>query len=125
VVFLCVKDLILKISSSVIVHKNRNKLKKRNVIIQALLTIMMFLQGVSIPYGNSSVNGKPGLYIFLPIALIILAVLNISSYFHIKNVDQSSTNLKGYANRTMLYGIVGGSVLGGIITWTIVISNMN
>jgi len=78
------------------------KLKKRQLIIQALLTAMMVFQGVSIPDNNSSAYGKPDLYVLLPIALIFFAVFNISSYFHIKKVDKSNTELKGYANKIML-----------------------
>ncbi len=97
------------------------KLKKRQLIMQALLTILMFFQAITIPYGIS-VSEKPNLYVLLPMALVMLVVLNISSYFHIKSVDKSNSELKGYANRTLLYGIIGGIVLSGIITFAIVAS---
>jgi len=95
------------------------KLKKRQLIIQALLTVMMGFQGILIPSNNLSVYDKPNLYVMLPIALIMLVVINISSYFHMKKVDESNTDLKGYANRIMLYGIIGGIVLSVLITFTI------
>jgi len=97
-------------------------LKKRQLIIQALLAVMMVFQGITISNNNLSVYDKPNLYILLSIALLMLAVLNISSYFHIKKVDKSNTELKGYANRTMLYGIIGGIVLGTLITFAIIAS---
>lgn len=95
------------------------KLKNRQLIIQALLTVMMVFQGILIPANHSSGYEKPDLYVIWPIVLIFFAVLNISSYFHIRKVDKSKTDLKGYANRTMLYGIIGGIVLSGLITFVV------
>lgn len=98
-------------------------LKKRQLVIQALLTVMMVLQGIMIPDTNSTVNGRPDLYVLLPMALIMFAVFNISSYLHIKKVDKSNTiEMKGYANKTLLYGIIGGIFLGGLITFAIIAS---
>ncbi|MHB8126974.1 MAG: hypothetical protein ACYDEJ_15320 [Desulfitobacteriaceae bacterium] len=97
-------------------------LRKRQLIIQPLLAVMMFFQGITMPNNTLSVYDKPDLHILLSIALLMLAVLNISSYFHIRKVDKSNTELKGYANKTMLYGIIGGIVLSGLITFTILAS---
>jgi hypothetical protein len=84
-----------------------------------LVAVIMVFQGITISTNNISVNHKPDLFILLSIALLMLVVLNISSYLHIKIADKSNSELKGYANKTMLYGILGGIVLSGLITFII------
>ncbi|ODA41338.1 hypothetical protein DSBG_1948 [Desulfosporosinus sp. BG] len=98
------------------------KIKKRQLFIQALLPVMMVFQGILISDNNSAVYERPDLRVLLPFALIVLVVMNISSYCHIKKIDKSNPELNGYANRILLYGIIGGIVLGGLITFKIVAS---
>lgn len=99
------------------------KLKNRQLVSQALLTVMMVFQGIITPNNSPIAYEKPDLYFLLPIALVMFLILNISAYFHIKKVDKGNTvELKGYANRTLLYGILGGIVLSGLIFIVIIAS---
>ncbi|EGW38278.1 hypothetical protein [Desulfosporosinus sp. OT] len=83
---------------------------------------MMVFQGILISDNKAAGYERPDFRVLLPLALIMLVVMNISSYCHIKKIDKPNTELKGYANRIILYGIIGGIVLGGLITFRIVAS---
>ncbi|MDR3539749.1 MAG: hypothetical protein P4L69_02100 [Desulfosporosinus sp.] len=99
------------------------KLKKRQIVCLVILTVMMFFEGIIFPNNGAIVHGMPVLYYWLPMSLLMFVVLNISSYFHIKKVDKSNLEeLKGYANRTMLYGIITGIVLGGLTMMLIIVA---
>ncbi|MDR3585454.1 MAG: hypothetical protein P4L59_09035 [Desulfosporosinus sp.] len=99
------------------------KLKTRQIVCLVILTVMMFFEGVIIPNNGVIVHGKPVLYYWLPMSLLMFVVLNISAYFHIKKVDKSNlAELKGYADRTMLYGVIAGIVLGGLTMMSIIVA---
>ncbi|SPF43926.1 conserved membrane hypothetical protein [Candidatus Desulfosporosinus infrequens] len=98
------------------------KLKKRQIVCLVILTVMMFFEGIIIPNNGIINHGKSILYHWLPMSLLMFVVLNISTYLHIKKVDKSNLEeLKGYANRTMLYGVIAGIALGVLTMMAIIV----
>jgi MFS family permease len=83
------------------------KLEKRSKYFSVVPIVMCFLLGVLAPEGSRPLELNP--LFFLLLGLILLGIINVSSYLHTQRVDHSEPEkLQGYANSVLIYGIVGG-----------------
>lgn len=91
------------------------KIQKRNSLFTLLPIVVLFVQAIVGPSHKFSIPLTVFLRFYIPFMLMLIIVINIGSYHHVRKVDNAEKGeLTGYADRVLTYGIVGGIVLAGI-----------
>lgn len=91
------------------------KIKQRNALFTLLPVVVLFGQALVGPSLKFRLSDKVFLRFYIPFMLMLIIVINIGSYLHVRKVDnEEQGELIGYADKVLTYGIVGGIILAGI-----------
>lgn len=122
-----VKKPILFHSLKPLLEYERNKLgaeweimERRNsigvVILLIIFTLQAMLPSTRLPYNLKN------LQFMIAFSVFLIILVNVSHYFRVRKIDLSEAEtLKGYADRDLTFGVVGGLIAGIIVLGIVVV----